>query len=95
MRAEVPSRVADARSASLRCADANRVFLVAVAGLFVSCRVCTQVLCFDTLSLEVRAPDGGLVEQFRGTVTLDGQDVPFECPRLPLTWSASTRDWSR
>lgn len=56
------------------------VFLVAVAGLFVSCRVCTLIACFDTLSLVVRAPDGGLVEQFRGTVTLDGQDVPFECP---------------
>jgi hypothetical protein len=55
------------------------VFLVA-AGFFVSCRVCTLRLCFDTLSLEVRAPDGGLVEQFRGTVTLDGLDVPFECP---------------
>ncbi|MBL8935065.1 MAG: hypothetical protein JNM69_10960 [Archangium sp.] len=56
------------------------VFLVVVVGFFVSCRVCTLKACFDMLSLEVRAPDGGLVEQFRGTVTLDGQDVPFECP---------------
>lgn len=37
------------------------VFLVVVTGFFVSCRVCTLRLCFDTLSLEVQAPDGGLV----------------------------------
>jgi hypothetical protein len=56
------------------------VFLVVVAGFFASCRICTQRLCHDTLSLEVRATDGGLVERFRGAVTLEGQDVPFECP---------------
>lgn len=68
------------------------VFLVVVAGFFVSCRVCTLRGCYDTLSLEVRAPDGGLVEQFRGTVTLDGQDVPFECPTPSADSNIDCRD---
>jgi hypothetical protein len=57
--------------------------------LFAGCaglacgRVCTQALCHDTLLLEVRSPDGGVVEPFRGEVTIDGEALRFECPAPP------------
>ncbi len=48
---------------------------------FASCAPrCNLRLCEDILVVEVRSPDGGLAEDFRGAVTLDGQESTFECP---------------
>ena len=62
-----------------------RPLAVAAASLLLlfsmeACRCCTLIGCYDMLTLEVRAPDGGLVEHFRGVVTLEGEDQTFECP---------------
>ncbi len=54
--------------------------LVGMVSALTSCRYCTLIGCSDTLSLEVRGPDGGLADEFSGTVTLDGEDQLFACP---------------
>lgn len=44
---------------------------------------CHKRSCGDfspLLTLEVRAPDGGPVDRFRGAITLDGQSNAFACP---------------
>lgn len=49
--------------------------------LFASCGPrCNLRLCADILVVEVRSPDGGLADDFRGSVTIDGQESTFECP---------------
>ncbi len=62
----------------------RRVAVVAVSLTLLfaieACRMCTLVGCADELTLEVRAPDGGLVEAFRGSVTLPDGEHAFECP---------------
>lgn len=47
---------------------------------FTTCAPCTLLNCNDELRLEVRAPDGAVVDHFRGTVTIDGEGARFECP---------------
>lgn len=60
---------------------------ISLAALLTACgQQCTQVGCSDTLTLEVRSADGGVVEHFRGTVTINGEESTFECPSTGRPW---------
>lgn len=72
----------------------SRVVVVvglSLAAVLTACgQQCTLVGCSDVLTLEVRSTDGGLVSDFRGTVTLDGEEATFECPSTGRPWRDCT-----
>ncbi len=60
---------------------ARKLAALVALGLAVhACRVCTQVLCHDMLTLDVRMPDGGAIERLTGVITVDGEAGAFSCP---------------